>query len=53
MQFYHKAQYWVRFLFLLYINDITNEITNAIRLYADDSLLCVVVDNNVDQANIS
>lgn len=41
------------FLFLLYINDITNEITNDIILFADDITLFVVVDNNVDQANIS
>lgn len=41
------------FLFLLYINDITNEITNDVVLFADDTSLFVVVDNNVDQANIS
>lgn len=38
---------------LLYINDITNEIANDISLFADDTSLFVVVDNNVDQATNS
>lgn len=41
------------FLLLPYINEITNEITIDIRLYADDTSLFVVVDNNVDQATNS
>lgn len=42
-------QYWILFC-LLYINDISKEITNDIRLFADGTSLFVVVDNNVDQA---
>lgn len=42
-------QYCVIFC-LLYINDITKEITNDISLFADDTSLFVVVDNHVDQA---
>lgn len=45
-------QYCVIFC-LLYINDITKEITNDISLFADDTSLFVVVDNNVNQADNS
>lgn len=45
-------QYRVIFC-LLYINDITKEISNDISLFADDTSLFVVVDNNVDQATNS
>lgn len=41
------------FLVLLYINDITDEIANNMRLFADGTSLFVVVDNNVDQATNS
>ena len=34
------------FLFLVYINDIVNDITNDIRLFADDTFLFVVVEND-------
>lgn len=47
------VQYWFLFLFLLYIYDITNDITNDKRLFADDASLFVVVDNNIDQATNS
>lgn len=35
-------------LFLLYINDIGNDLTSKIRLFADDSLLFGVVKNDTD-----
>jgi hypothetical protein len=34
------------FLFLVYINDIVKDITNDIRLFADDTSLFVVVEND-------
>jgi hypothetical protein len=34
------------FLFLVYINDIVNDIHNDIRLFADDTSLFVVVEND-------
>ena len=34
------------FLFLVYINDIVNDINNDIRLFADDTSLFVVVEND-------
>jgi hypothetical protein len=34
------------FLFLIYINDIVNDINNDIRLFADDTSLFVVVEND-------
>ena len=33
------------FLFLLFINDITNNVTSNIKLFADDTSLYVIVDN--------
>jgi hypothetical protein len=34
------------FLFLVYINDIVNDINNDIRFFADDTSLFVVVEND-------
>ena len=36
----------VPFLFLVYINDIVNDINNDIPLFADDTSLFVVVEND-------
>ena len=33
------------FLFLLYINDVTNGISNNIRLFADGTSLFAIIDN--------
>lgn len=41
------------FLFLLYINDITNGITNNIRLFADDTSLFAIIDDDVIQQTLS
>jgi hypothetical protein len=40
------------FLFLLYtcINDISKNLTNGVRLFADDTSLYVIVDNDIVQA---
>lgn len=38
----------VPFLFLLYINDISNGISNNIRWYADDTSLFAIIDDNDD-----
>lgn len=38
-------------LFLLYINDIVENINSSIRLFADDTSLYIIVDNPVDAAN--
>ena len=37
-------------LFLLYINDIVNDINSSIRLFADDTSLFIIVDNPVTSA---
>ena len=36
-------------LFLLYINNINNAITSQIKLFADDSVLCIIIRNQNDQ----
>ena len=41
------------FLFLLYINDIVDNIYNHIRLFADDTSLFAVIDNNLDTVSQS
>lgn len=41
------------FLFLLYINDITNGISNNIRLFADDTSLFAIIDDDVIQQTLS
>lgn len=38
----------VPFLFLLYINDISNGISNNIRWYADDTSLFAIIDDDDD-----
>ena len=38
-------------LFLLYINDIVEDINSSIRLFADDTSLYIIVDNPVEAAN--
>lgn len=35
------------FLFLLYINDISSDLTNNVRHFADDTSLYVVVDQEI------
>ena len=39
-------------LFLIYINDIVEDIGFVIRLFADDTSLYFVVDNPIDAANV-
>ena len=36
---------WDQFLFLLYINDICDDLVNNIRLFADDTSLYAIVEN--------
>ena len=38
-------------LFLLYINDIVEDIDSTIRLFADDTSLYIIVDNPAESAN--
>ena len=38
-------------LFLLYISDIVEDIDSSIRLFADDTILYIIVDNPVEAAN--
>ena len=38
-------------LFLLYINDIVENINSSIRLFADDTCLYIIVDNPTEAAN--
>jgi hypothetical protein len=37
-------------LFLIYINDITENIKSGIKLFADDTSLFVMIDNNINEA---
>ena len=39
-------------LFLIYINDIVEDIGSVIRHFADASSLCLVVDNPIDASNV-
>ena len=39
-------------LFVIYINDIVEDIGSAICLFADDTSLYLVVDNPIDAANV-
>ena len=39
-------------LFLIYINNITNSITNMLRLYADDALLYSIINSAADCINL-
>lgn len=41
------------FLFLLYINDIADGISNNIRLFADDTSLFTIVDNDIITPSLS
>ena len=38
-------------LFLIYINDITDNITSDIKLFANDTSLYVTIDGNNDEGN--
>ena len=38
-------------LFLVFINDIVEEIDSSIRLFADDTNLYIIVDDPLDAAN--
>ena len=38
-------------LFLVYINDIVENIHSSIRLFADDTSLFIIVDDPIDSAN--
>ena len=40
-------------MFLLYINDITNGISNNIRLFADDTSLFAIIDNDIINQTLS
>ena len=46
MQVFPQSSVLVPFLFLVYINDIVNDINNDIWLFADDTSLFVVVEND-------
>ena len=37
-------------LFLIYINDIVLNVNSTVRLFADDTSLCLIVDNPADAA---
>ena len=39
-------------LFLIYINDIVEDIGSIIRLFVDDTSLYLMVDNPIDAANV-
>ena len=38
-------------LFLIYINDITSVVSSSIRLFADDTTMCLTDDKNTDAIN--
>ena len=40
-------------LFLLYINDIVENINSSIRLFADDTSLYIIVDNFVEACRVN
>ena len=40
------------FLFLVYINDLPNELKSTVKLYADDTSLFSIVRNKNESANI-
>jgi len=42
----HQKSVFGPFLFLVYINDIVNDINNDIQLFADDTFLFVVIEND-------
>ena len=46
-----KVLFLAPMLFLLYINDIVENINSSIRLFADDTSLYIIVDNPVEAAN--
>ena len=45
---FHREQYLSQFFFLIYINDITDAISSTIRLFANDSKIYNIVNNNSD-----
>ena len=46
MRAFPKVLFCTRSLFPVYVNDIMNDINNDIRLFADDTSLFVVVEND-------
>ena len=48
LQVFPKDQYWVPLLFLIYINDLPNDLKSNAKLFADDtSLFTIVKDKKV------
>ena len=43
-----QVQCWVHAFFLMYINDITENIQSNIRLFADDTIMCLTISNKSD-----
>jgi hypothetical protein len=41
---------WTSFIYLIFINDIVNEINAEMKLFADDTSLYLIVDNPSDTA---
>ena len=50
-QGYPKDQFWVHFIFLIYINDLPNELKSNAKLFADDTSLFTVVKDKNESAN--
>ena len=49
---YHKEQFWVPLLFLLFINDLPDIVKSNARLFADDCLLYRVINSKTDQLQL-
>jgi ABC-type antimicrobial peptide transport system ATPase subunit len=49
-QYFLKVPYLEPLLFIIFINDIVNEINAEIKLFADDTSLYLIVDNPNDTA---
>ena len=49
---YHWDQFWGPLLFLIYINNITDDIQSCPFLFADDTALLEVVDNSISSAEL-